>query len=94
MDEYIRTVVAVCDYVKAKKRGRKTINLSFDEWNVWFHSKEQDDKLNKERPWQQAPPLLEDIYTFEDAVLVGEMLITLLNHADRVKVACLAQLVM
>ena len=58
MDEYIRTVVAVCDYVKAKKRGRKTINLSFDEWNVWFHSKEQDDKLNKERPWQQAPPLL------------------------------------
>ena len=93
MDEYIRTVVAVCDYVKAKKRGRKTINLSFDEWNVWFHSKEQDDKLNKERPWQQAPPLLEDIYTFEDAVLVGEMLITLLNHADRVKVACLAQLV-
>ena len=93
MEEFIRTVIATCDYVKAKKRGRKNINLSFDEWNVWFHSKEQDDKLNKERPWQQAPPLLEDIYTFEDAVLVGEMLITLLNHADRVKVACLAQLV-
>ena len=93
MDEYIRTVVAVCDYVKAKKRGRKTINLSFDEWNVWFHSKEQDDKLNKERPWQQAPPLLEDIYTFEDALLVGLMLITFMKHADRVKMACLAQLV-
>ena len=45
------------------------------------------------RPWQIAPPLLEDIYTFEDALLVGLMLITLLKHADRVKIACLAQLV-
>lgn len=45
------------------------------------------------RPWQVAPSLLEDHYTFEDALLVGEMLITLLRHADRVKMACLAQLV-
>ncbi len=37
--------------------------------------------------------MLEDIYTFEDALLVGLMLITLLKHADRVKIACLAQLV-
>ncbi len=29
----------------------------------------------------------------EDALLVGLMLITLLKHADRVKIACLAQLV-
>ncbi|MFU0828576.1 MAG: Alpha-L-AF-C domain-containing protein [Lachnoclostridium sp.] len=36
---------------------------------------------------------LEDIYTFEDALLVGLMLITLIKHADRVKIACLAQLV-
>ena len=37
--------------------------------------------------------MLEDIYTFEDSLLVGLMLITLLKHADRVKIACLAQLV-
>ena len=37
--------------------------------------------------------MLEDIYTFEDALLVGSLLITLLSHADRVKIACLAQLV-
>lgn len=93
MDEYIRTVVAVCDYVKAKKRGRKTINLSFDEWNVWFHSNAADDDITENHPWQVAPPMLEDIYNFEDALLVGLMLITLLKHADRVKMACLAQLV-
>lgn len=93
MDEFIRTVIATCDYVKAKKRGRKNINISFDEWNVWFHSNAADDDITENHPWQVAPPMLEDIYTFEDALLVGLMLITLIRHADRVKIACLAQLV-
>jgi len=90
MDRFISTVVAVCDLVCAKKHGKKTINLSFDEWNVWFHSRAGDEEI---APWQIAPPLLEDIYTMEDALVVGCMLITLLKHADRVKIACLAQLV-
>ncbi len=90
MDQFIRTVASTCDYVKAKRRSKKTINLSFDEWNVWFHSNSADKKME---PWQVAPPLLEDIYTFEDALLVGSLLITLLRNADRVKIACLAQLV-
>ncbi len=93
MDEFIKTVIATCDYIKAKKRGRKNINLSFDEWNVWFHSKEKEMDIRENTPWQIAPPMLEDIYTFEDALLVGLMLITLMKHADRVKIACLAQLV-
>ena len=93
MDAFIRSVTAACDYVKAKKRSKKTLHLSFDEWNVWFHSNEADDKLMKEHPWQIAPPLLEDVYTFEDALVAGLLLITLLKHADRVKIACLDQLV-
>ncbi len=90
MDEFISSVAAICDYVKAVKRSDKTVYLSFDEWNVWFHSKEQDKAVEK---WQVAPPLLEDVYNFEDALVVGCLLITLLRHADRVKIACLAQLV-
>ena len=66
------------------------MNLSFDEWNVWYHTKESDKKIEY---WLQAPPRVEDIFTFEDALLVGGLLISLLNHADRVKIACLAQLV-
>ena len=93
MDRFIRSVIAVCDFVKAKKRSKKNINISFDEWNVWFHSGAQDQDIIENHPWQQAPPLLEDIYTFEDALLVGLMLITLMKHADRVKIACMAQLV-
>lgn len=90
MDQFIDTVKATCDYIKAKKRSKKTMHLSFDEWNVWFHSNESDQKLD---PWQIAPPQLEDVYNHEDALVVGCMLISLLKHADRVKIACLAQLV-
>ncbi len=92
-DHFIKTVIATCDYVKAKKRGKKDINLSFDEWNVWYHSQQSDDNKMKKEPWEKAPALLEDIYNFEDALVVGLMLITFLKHADRVKMACLAQLV-
>ena len=93
MDRFIRTVVSTCDYVKAKKRSKKTLNLSFDEWNVWFHSRKTEEEIKRDHPWNKAPALLEDAYTFEDALMVGCLLITLLRHADRVRMACMAQLV-
>jgi len=90
MDSYIRSVVSVCDLTRARKRSKKTLNLSFDEWNVWYHSHEADRKI---APWTIAPSQVEDTYTFEDSLLVGCLLTTLMKHADRVKVACIAQLV-
>ncbi len=89
-DEFITSVISICDYVKAKLKKKKTINLSVDEWNVWYHSNEQDKKIER---WCKAPHQLEDVYNMEDALLVGSMMITLLKHCDRVKMACLAQLV-
>ena len=88
LEDYIKTVICICDFVKGKRHTKHTINLSVDEWNVWYHS----GGTEFER-WSVAPPILEDIYNFEDALLVGLMLITLLRHSDRVKIACLAQLV-
>ena len=88
LDDFIYSIICTCDFVKAKKRTKKQINLSFDEWNVWYHS--NNDYVEK---WSTAPHQLEDIYNFEDALVVACMLITLLRHADRVKIACLAQLV-
>ncbi len=93
LDDFIHTVVSICDAVKGKKHSKKTVNLSFDEWNVWYHSNEQDKEIWKREKWGPALPLLEDVYNFEDALLVGSMLITFLRNADRVKIACLAQLV-
>jgi len=90
MDAFIEEVVATCDFIRAKKRHKKRMMLSFDEWNVWFHSNQAD---RQQQPWQEAPPLLEDLYTVEDALVVGCMLISLIKHCDRVRIGCLAQLV-
>ncbi len=88
MDNFIKSVVAVCDYVKAKKRSKKTVKLSFDEWNVWYMT--PMDSLPR---WTIAPPINENTYDLQDALVAGCMLITLLKHADRIKIACIAQLV-
>ena len=93
LDDFIHTVISICDAVKGKKHQKKQINLSFDEWNVWYHSNEQDKEIWKREKWGPALPLLEDVYNFEDALLVGSMLITFLRNADRVRIACMAQLV-
>jgi alpha-N-arabinofuranosidase len=90
MDEFIKTTIALCDAVKGKKHSKKQIMLSFDEWNVWYHSNQGDKEIPR---WGEAPRRLEDIYNFEDALLVGGLLITLRKNRDRVKLACLAQLV-
>lgn len=93
MEAFIRAVVSICDAVGSTKKSAKKINLSFDEWNVWYHSAGQDEETKRLRKWGSALPLLEDVYNFEDALLCGSMLLTLLRNTDRVKIACLAQLV-
>ena len=93
MDEFIKKVVSLCDAVGAKKHSKKTLYLSFDEWNVWYHSNKQDKEILASNRWGSSLHLLEDVYNFEDALLIGSMLITLLRNSDRVKIACLAQLI-
>ncbi|MDQ0989592.1 alpha-N-arabinofuranosidase [Streptomyces sp. V3I7] len=89
MDEMIDSVVATADHVGAKLRDTKKIKLSFDEWNVWYQSRFGGESSLQ---WQPVPELIEDVYDVTDAVVVGSLLITLLRHADRVGVACQAQL--
>jgi alpha-N-arabinofuranosidase len=92
MDRYIREIVAVCDAVGAKHRSSKKIMLSFDEYNVWWKAR-PGGKLKKPEGWPEAPAFNEEIYNFEDALVLGGAMLALLNNADRVKIACLAQLV-
>lgn len=92
MDNFIDEVVAIADSVAAKRRSTKRMMLSFDEWNVWYRTRRKRADRVKEG-WPVAPPILEEIYTMEDALAFGGACISLLNHADRVKTACLAQLV-
>jgi alpha-N-arabinofuranosidase len=90
MDRQIGETLAVCDLVRGHKRSPKKLWLSFDEWNVWYRAR-SGAAVDGNR--QEAPHLLEEVYNLEDALLVGGMLNTLLRNADRVKIACLAQLV-
>jgi alpha-N-arabinofuranosidase len=92
MDSFIDEVVAIADAVAAKRRSSKRIMLSFDEWNVWYRTRGKGEGRAKPG-WPEAPQILEEIYTMEDALTFGGACISLLNHADRVKSACLAQLV-
>jgi alpha-N-arabinofuranosidase len=94
LDAYIGTVASTIDYVRAKKRSKKKVTISFDEWNVWYHSMERDkEMLAGEKGWPHAPALLEDAYTFEDVLQVGCILNTFIRRSDVVRIACLAQLV-
>ncbi|HWU09136.1 MAG TPA: alpha-N-arabinofuranosidase [Streptomyces sp.] len=93
MESFIESVVATCDHVGARLKSTKKINLSFDEWNVWYQARFQQETQENPLDWPEAPRLLEDNYSVTDAVVFGSLLIALLRHADRVTVACLAQLV-
>ncbi len=93
MDRFIDSIVATADHVKAVRDSDKTINISFDEWNVWYQEEEPSKNPEGIGNWPVAPRLLEDVYSLADAVVVGDLLITLLQNADRVHAASLAQLV-
>jgi alpha-N-arabinofuranosidase len=87
---YIEDTVAIVDAVAARKRSARRLMLSFDEWNVWYRARHGEHM--RQPGWPEAPRLLEEVYTAEDALLVGGMLTMMMNHADRLKVACMAQL--
>jgi len=90
MERQIAETLAVCDLVRGHKRSPKKLWLSFDEWNVWYRTTGGDDVDGNRK---EAPHLLEEVYNLEDALLVGGLINSLLRNADRVKLACLAQLV-
>jgi alpha-L-arabinofuranosidase len=92
LDRMIGTVAATADAVAGRKRSRRRIGLCVDEWNVW-HQHANPEHTRTTGPFRRAPALAEDTHTLADALVVGCLLITLLRHADRVKLACQAQLV-
>ena len=84
--------MAIADAVAARRRSTKRLMLSFDEWNVWYRTRRTRSDRVKEG-WPEAPPILEEIYISRTRWRSVAPASSLLNHADRVKVACLAQLV-
>jgi alpha-N-arabinofuranosidase len=92
MNQFIHDITAHIDHVKSVNKSSKDVQISFDEWNVW-HGHRPTAPAPTGDDWPQAPKLLEDVYTIADAIVVGDLLITLLANSDRVHSASLAQLV-
>ena len=90
MDGFIKEVAAICREYQRKSGREKPIGLSFDEWNVWYHWQNEGGTAPQ---WVVGRPIEEERYNFADALVVGGLLTTLINNADTVKIACLAQLV-
>lgn len=90
-DLFIKEVAAIADAVAARRHSSKRIMISVDEWNIWYKSRRPEDK--RKPGWPQAPRLVEEVYNFEDALAAAGALMVFMNNADRVKTACLAQLV-
>jgi alpha-N-arabinofuranosidase len=97
MDYFIESVVSTADAVRAKGKHKKYVDLSFDEWNVWYSrgrdDADQPEAITKSGAWLEHPRVIEDEYNVTDAVVVGTLLNSLLRHGDRVKIANQAQLV-
>jgi alpha-N-arabinofuranosidase len=92
MDHFVNSVVATADSVGARLKSSKRLKVSFDEWNVWYQNVFEATR-SEITEWQVAPRVIEDCYNVADAVVVGNLLISLLRHSDRVTAACQAQLV-
>lgn len=89
-DDYIKCGIKLIKDEKRRRKSNKEIFLSVDEWNVWHTF---DGSGNRQADWAYGLPLLENVYDMADALVFTELLLTLINNSDYVKIGCLAQLV-
>ena len=90
VDRQINDIISTCDYVKSIKRSNKTMNLSFDEWNVIAHKKHAGMDYKE---WGTGYPYDCGEHTMEDALAFASMMMSIVRRADRVKIACQSLLV-
>jgi alpha-L-arabinofuranosidase len=86
-EAYLDTISGMMRYVKAKLRSKRDVYLSWDEWNVWYKDR------SGRGGWQEGPPLSEEVYNLEDALVVAQWLNVFLRRCDVLKIACIAQVV-
>jgi alpha-N-arabinofuranosidase len=86
-ERFVDTLEGTLRYVKAKRRSKHDVFLSWDEWQVWY----KGDPLNGN--WAKAPHLAEETYNLEDALVVAQWLNVFLRKSNVIKIACVAQIV-
>jgi alpha-N-arabinofuranosidase len=86
-ERYVDTLEGTLRYVKAKRRSKHDVYLSWDEWQVWYKGDPTQGN------WEEAPHLAEEIYNLEDALVVAQWLNVFLRKSHILKIACVAQIV-
>ena len=87
IDRMIQQYAALIDSVRSSKKSNRRIYLALDEWGVWHRDGATDGG------WKTGAPILEGVYTLQDALVYAQYLNSFVRHADIVKIACLAQIV-
>ncbi len=90
VEQQIESIDAAARTVAARQNTGRRTYLCFDEWNVWYRARTRKDV---DGAGKFAPPLLDETYNFEDALVVAMFLMSFIRHADVVKIANIAQLV-
>lgn len=90
LDDYLAGVIAGCDYIAARQGNPRKMKICVDEWGVW---RGIGTELRNGDKWECGAAKIEDSFSMSDALLSGGMLISLLSHADRVKLACISEAV-
>jgi alpha-L-arabinofuranosidase len=86
-EHFVDTLEGTLRYVKAKRRSKHDVFLSWDEWQVWY----KGDPMTGN--WTEAPHLAEESYNLEDALVVAQWLNVFLRKSQVIKIACVAQIV-
>ena len=86
-ERFVDTLEGTLRYVKAKRRSKHDVYLSWDEWQVWY----KGDPMQGN--WTEAPHLAEEVYNLEDALVVAQWLNVFLRKSHVLKIACVAQIV-
>jgi alpha-L-arabinofuranosidase len=86
-EQQVDTLAGLLRFMQGRLRSKHTLKLSWDEWNVWYKDR------SGRGSWQEAPPLSEEIYNLEDALVVAQWMNVFLRRCDVLEIACLAQIV-
>ncbi|WP_306316746.1 MULTISPECIES: alpha-N-arabinofuranosidase [unclassified Streptomyces] len=92
LETFIDDVAATIDAVAARLNAPRRMNISLDEWNVWS-SLAKASPVGRQAPIATTPRITEDPYQALDGVVLGDLIIGILNHVDRVRIGCLSLLV-
>lgn len=88
LQRHIDKVWKVICSEREKHYVKKEIRIFLDEYNIW--NSEEDGNRDE---WKTGNAFFEEYYTFEDALVLTNIFITILENADKIECSCLAQLV-